>query len=82
MPIEGVVLFELGKTLITRYQASLEPHDVTSAQLSMIVWKIVFVLFNSTLKYVINRSMHRVNALGPKSVSRYDNRLDMEKGMH
>ena len=66
-----------GKTLITRYQASCEPHDVTSTQLSIVVWKmsfhsscylnisislvsvwyINFVLFNSMLKYVINRSM-------------------------
>jgi hypothetical protein len=28
-----------GKTLITRYQASREPHDITSAQLSIVVWK-------------------------------------------
>jgi hypothetical protein len=28
------------KTLITRYQASREPHDVTSAHLSIVVWKI------------------------------------------
>jgi hypothetical protein len=26
------------KTLITRYQASREPHDVTFAQLSIVVW--------------------------------------------
>ena len=29
-----------GKTLITRYQASREPHDVTSAQLLIVVWKM------------------------------------------
>ena len=34
------------KTLITRYQASREPHDVTSAQLSIVVWKHV-QLFSS-----------------------------------
>ena len=81
------------KTLITRYQASREPYDVTSAQLSIVVWKksasseervvgvsisgllsrnryrslisislvsvweVNFVLFNSMLKYVINRLM-------------------------
>jgi hypothetical protein len=28
------------KTLITRYQASREPHDVTSAQLLIVVWKM------------------------------------------
>ena len=28
-----------GKTLITRHQASREPHDVTPAQLSIVVWK-------------------------------------------
>ena len=27
------------KTLITRYQASREPHDVTSGELSIVVWK-------------------------------------------
>ena len=83
------------KTLITRYQASREHHDVTSSQLLLIVWKmwasieerfvgvsktktktrfhsscysnisislvsvweVNFVLFNSMLKYVINRSI-------------------------
>ena len=30
-----------GKALITRYQASRKPHDVTSAQLSIVVWKIL-----------------------------------------
>jgi hypothetical protein len=30
-----------GKTLITRYQASREPFDVTSAQLSIVVWKML-----------------------------------------
>ena len=29
-----------GKTLITRYQAARESHDVTSAQLSIVVWKM------------------------------------------
>jgi hypothetical protein len=29
-----------GKTLITQYQASREPHDVTSAQLLIVVWKM------------------------------------------
>ena len=29
-----------GKTLITRCQASREPYDVTSAQLSIVVWKM------------------------------------------
>ena len=29
-----------GKTLITRYQASLESHDVIFAQLSIVVWKM------------------------------------------
>ena len=29
-----------GKTLITRYQSSREPHDVTSALLSIVVWKM------------------------------------------
>jgi hypothetical protein len=29
-----------GKTLITRYQVSREPHDVTSAQLLIVVWKM------------------------------------------
>jgi len=29
------------KTLITRYQASRELHDVTSAQLSIVVWKML-----------------------------------------
>jgi hypothetical protein len=29
-----------GKTLITRYQASREPHDITSAQLLIVVWKM------------------------------------------
>ena len=29
-----------GKILITRYQASREPYDVTSAQLSIVVWKM------------------------------------------
>jgi hypothetical protein len=29
-----------GKTLITRYQVSSEPHDVTSAQLLIVVWKM------------------------------------------
>jgi hypothetical protein len=82
-----------GKTLITQYQASREPHDVTSAQLSdqshlenvdvqrgkicwrfgsrtlnryrslisislVSVWEANFVLFNSMLKFVINRLMH------------------------
>jgi hypothetical protein len=79
-----------GKTLITRYQASREPHDITSAQLLIVVWKmstfseeifvggsrtlnryrslisislvsvweVNFVLFNSMLKYVVNRLMH------------------------
>ena len=28
------------KLLITRYQASREPHDVTSAQLSFVAWKM------------------------------------------
>jgi hypothetical protein len=28
------------KLLITQYQASLEPHDVTSAQLLIVVWKM------------------------------------------
>jgi hypothetical protein len=28
------------KTLITRYQASREPHYVTSAQLLIVVWKM------------------------------------------
>ena len=28
-----------GQTLITRYQASCEPHDVTSIQLLIVVWK-------------------------------------------
>jgi hypothetical protein len=76
------------KTLITRYQTSRDPHDVTSAQLLIVVWKMLrkdllafrkqnpqpisithihkfgvcvgvkFVLFNSMLKYVINRLMH------------------------
>jgi hypothetical protein len=30
-----------GKTLITRYQASREPHDVISAQLLIVVWKML-----------------------------------------
>ena len=30
-----------GKTLITRYQASRESHDVTSAQLSIVAWKML-----------------------------------------
>ena len=30
-----------GKTLITRYQASRDPHDVTSAQLLIVVWKML-----------------------------------------
>jgi hypothetical protein len=30
-----------GKTLITRYQASHEPHDVTSAHLSIVIWKML-----------------------------------------
>ena len=81
-----------GKTLITQYQASREPHDVISAQLSIFalenvdvqrgklcwrfgsrtlnrhrslisislvsVWEVNLVLFNSMLKYVINRLMH------------------------
>ena len=29
------------KTLITQYQASREPHDVTSAQLLIVVWKML-----------------------------------------
>ena len=29
-----------GKTLITRYQSSREPHVVTSAQLLIVVWKM------------------------------------------
>ena len=29
-----------GKTRITRYQASHEPHDLTSAQLLIVVWKM------------------------------------------
>ena len=29
-----------GKTLITQYQASREPHYVTSAHLSIVVWKM------------------------------------------
>jgi hypothetical protein len=28
------------KTLITQYQASLEAHDITSAQLLIVVWKM------------------------------------------
>ena len=28
------------KTLITQYQASREPHDVTSAQLLIVIWKM------------------------------------------
>jgi hypothetical protein len=49
------------------------------------VWEVNFVLFNSMLKYVINRLMHafiHIRTLGPISVSRDDNSLDMEKGMH
>ena len=75
------------KTLITRYQASREPHDATSGQLLIVdlqrgkicwrfgsrtlnryrslisvrlvsVWEVNFVVFNSMLKYVINRLMH------------------------
>ena len=30
-----------GKTLITRYQASRESYDVTSAQLSIVAWKML-----------------------------------------
>ena len=29
-----------GKTLITRYQTSREPHDDTSAELSIVAWKM------------------------------------------
>ena len=29
------------KLLITRYQASRDPHDVTSAQLLIVVWKML-----------------------------------------
>jgi hypothetical protein len=77
-----------GKTLITRYQASREPHDVTVncrlenvdvqrgkicwcfgsralnryrslISISLVsVWEVNFALFNSMLKYVINRLMH------------------------
>jgi hypothetical protein len=63
------------------------------------VWEVNFVLFNSILKYVINKinaclfpyrdCYHpssdidpRTKALWPISVSRDDNSLDMEKGMH
>ena len=57
------------------------------------VWEVNFVLFNSMLKYVINRLMYaffhfraviipRAKALWPISVSRDDNSPDMEKGMH
>ena len=79
------------KLLITRYQASREPHDVTSAQLSFVAWKMqdtskdafVGVLFNTMLKYVINRLMYNffhirtviiprpISTLGLKPSGRY-----------
>ena len=76
-------------------------HDFLSGQLSSInlyrslMWEVNFVLFNSMLKYVINRLMHaffhfrtyhhstdiylRAKPLWPKSVSLDDNSPDMGK---
>ena len=59
------------------------------------VWEVTFFLFNSMLKYVINKLMHaffhfraviiprpQAKALWPISVSQDDNSPDMETGMH
>ena len=45
------------------------------------LWEVNFFLFNSMLKYVINRLMH-AKPLGLISVSRDDISPDIEKGMH
>ena len=71
-----------------------QPISITHIHFSLVcVWEVNFVLFNSMLKYVINRLMHaffhfktviipRPKALWSISLSWDDNSPDMENGMH
>jgi hypothetical protein len=47
------------------------------------VCEVNFVLFNSMLKYVINRLMHAFSISSREAdIGQSDNSPDMEKGMH
>jgi hypothetical protein len=87
----GKICSRFGSRTLNRYRSFISISLVS-------VWEVKFVLFISMLKYVINRLKHaffhirtyhpstdidpRAKALYPLSVSRDDNSLDMEKGMH
>jgi hypothetical protein len=68
------------RALITRYQASREPHDVTFAQLLIVVWKMS--TFSEERFVGVSEAEPSTDIDQGRYRSRDDNSPDMEKGMH
>ena len=59
------------------------PQPISITHSLVCVCEVNFVLFNSMLKYVINRLMHAFSISSREAdIGQSDNSPDMEKGMH